>query len=118
AVPVLTARDVAGAVEFWTDRLGFSRDFVEDDFAGVVRDDVTLFISAVQDQVVPDNTLAWVWVRGLDELYAEWSEVVSTNFRDASGPAMTEIGEQPWGREFALRDPAGNCVHFVAEEQD
>ena len=51
AVPVLTARDVAGAVEFWTDRLGFSRDFVEDDFAGVVRDDVTLFISAVQDQV-------------------------------------------------------------------
>ncbi|MGW4420564.1 bleomycin resistance protein [Streptosporangium sp. NPDC004631] len=116
AVPVLAARDVSGTVDFWTSRLGFVQDFAEDDFAGVVRDDVTLYISWVEEQVVSDNTQAWVSVRGLDEVYAEWAAVVSTDFGDTSGPAMTGIGERPWGREFALRDPAGNCVHFVAED--
>lgn len=116
AVPVLAARDVSGTVDFWTNRLGFIQDFAADDFAGVVRDDVTLYISRVEEQVVSDNTQAWVSVRGLDELYAEWAAVVSTDFGDTSGPAMTEIGERPWGREFAVRDPAGNCVHFVAED--
>lgn len=115
AVPVLTALDVPGTVEFWTTKLGFSLDFAQDDFASVVRDDVTLFISQVADQVVPDNTLAWVYVRRLDDLYAEWAKVVSTDFADSSGPALTGITDQPWGRDFALRDPAGNCVHFAAD---
>lgn len=43
AVPVLASRDVSGTVDFWTNRLGFVQDFAEDDFAGVVRDDVTLY---------------------------------------------------------------------------
>ncbi|GAA4866785.1 hypothetical protein GCM10023222_20500 [Saccharopolyspora cebuensis] len=115
AVPVLTAVDVPAAVEFWS-LLGFTREFAESDFAGVGRDDVTLFICSVDDQVVPDNTQAWVEVHGLDDLHAEWAgALLSTDYRDTSGPAITAISDQPWGREFAVRDRAGNCVHFVGE---
>lgn len=115
AVPVLTARNVSETADFWTKKLGFTQEFAEKDFAGVVRDDVTLYISWVEDQVVADNTQAWVSVRGLEKIYAEWAAVVSTDFSRVPGPAMTEISDRPWGREFAVRDPAGNCVHFVAE---
>ncbi|MCD9144947.1 bleomycin resistance protein [Streptomyces albireticuli] len=113
AVPVLTAVDVRADVAFWVGTLGFEEDFVEADFAGVRRGDVHLFISRTEHQIVADNTSAWVEVTDADELFAEWSRVVSTDYADTSGPAMTEVGESPAGREFAVRDPAGNCVHFA-----
>ncbi|MEW2579739.1 bleomycin resistance protein [Streptomyces syringium] len=115
AVPVLTAVDVLADVAFWVDALGFEEDFADRDFAGIHRGDVQLFISRTEHQVVADNTSAWVEVVGLDALHEEWSRVVSTDYADVSQPAMTEVGDSPAGREFALRDPAGNCVHFAAE---
>ncbi|ARZ66005.1 phleomycin/bleomycin binding protein [Streptomyces albireticuli] len=115
AVPVLTAVDVAADVAFWVGTLGFEEDFAEPDFAGVHRGDVHLFISRTEHQIVADNTSAWVEVTDVDALFAEWSRVVSTDYRDTSGPAMTAVGESPAGREFAVRDPAGNCVHFANE---
>lgn len=111
AVPVLTALDVAAAAAFWTE-LGFAAELVQDDFAKLRRDDVQIFIAAVRDQVVPDNTQAWVRVSGLAALHAEWARTLSTDWCDASGPAMTPIVDQPWGPDFAVRDAAGNCVHF------
>lgn len=115
AVPVLTAVDVLANVAFWTETLGFRKDFGDAVFAGVSRGGLELFVSRTDDQVVADNTSAWVRVRGVDDLHKAWSAVVSTRYADPSGPAMTEVGDSPAGRGFALRDPAGNCVHFVAD---
>ncbi len=115
AIPVLTAVDVPAGVAFWVGTLGFEEDFADDGFAGIHRGDVQLFISRTEHQLVADNTSAWVEVLGLDELHAQWSRVLSTDYADASGPAMTAVTDTPWGREFAVRDPAGNCVHFAAE---
>ncbi|ORT56067.1 VOC family protein [Streptomyces sp. CB03238] len=111
-IPVLTALDVPATQKFWTEVLGFSEEFRGDGFAGVSRDGVELFICSVEDQTVPDNTQAWVRVRDVDAFHAEWSARVSLNYGDPSHPAMTEIQELPWGREFGVRDPAGNLVHF------
>nr|5CJ3_A Chain A, Zbm binding protein [Streptomyces pilosus]5CJ3_B Chain B, Zbm binding protein [Streptomyces pilosus] len=111
-VPVLAALDVSTTQKFWIEVLGFTEEFLTEDFGGVSRDGVELFICSVEDQVVPDNTQAWLRVRDIDALHAEWSARVSSDYADASHPAMTAIREVPWGREFGLRDPAGNLVHF------
>ncbi|MEU5127904.1 bleomycin binding protein BLMA [Streptomyces mobaraensis NBRC 13819 = DSM 40847] len=116
AVPVLTAVDVPANVSFWVDTLGFEKDFGDRDFAGVRRGDVRLHISRTEHQIVADNTSAWIEVTDPDALHEEWARAVSTDYADTSGPAMTPVGESPAGREFAVRDPAGNCVHFTAGE--
>ncbi|MEU6189626.1 VOC family protein [Nocardia sp. NPDC047038] len=114
AIPVLTALDVNSNLKFWGSTLGFSITHAGEGFAIVARDDVVLHISAVESQEVPDNTQAWIRVREVDGLFREWSAAVPVGFEKA-GAALTEILDNPWGREFALRDPAGNCVHFVEE---
>lgn len=113
AVPVLVALDVPRTKSFWVDVLGFEEDFEVEDFAGISRDDVEIFICSVDDQLVPDNTQAWVRCANLDSLHAEWAAHLSLDYSDVSGPAMTQIREVPWGREFGLRDPGGNLVHFM-----
>ncbi|GHE27139.1 hypothetical protein GCM10017673_31490 [Streptosporangium violaceochromogenes] len=85
--------------DFWTKKLGFTQEFAEKDFASVTRDGVTLYISWVEDQVVPDNTQAWVSVRGLEKIYAEWAAVVSTDFSRVPGPAA----DSPFGGVPACR---------------
>jgi hypothetical protein len=112
AVPVLTAMDVSATVNFWVDKLGFSGGIVSEGFAVIHRDEVEIFMTQVNDQLIPDNTQAWFRVSNLEALYEEWSKKISTNFGDTSGPAITPIKEEPWGREFAVRDTAGNCLHF------
>ncbi|MFI9722915.1 bleomycin resistance protein [Streptomyces sp. NPDC052396] len=116
AVPVLTAVDVPANVSFWVNTLGFRKDFGDGDFAGVSRGDVRLYISRTEHQIVADNTSAWIEVTDPDALHTEWAAEVSTDYANASGPAMTQVGDSPAGREFAVRDPAGNCVHFAAAE--
>ncbi|MFF9118724.1 bleomycin resistance protein [Streptomyces massasporeus] len=113
-IPVLTALDVPATQRFWTEVLGFDEEFATEEFGGVSRDGVELFICSVDEQVVPDNTQAWVRVRDIDALHAEWSARVSQDYADPSHPAITALAEVPWGREFGLRDPAGNLVHFSA----
>lgn len=116
AIPVLTALDVAAAVQFWTRQLGFSELFNSaGEFAGVGRDSVTLYISYAEDQSIPDNTQAWIRVADLDALHAEWQEVLGADAAGSSDAILTDIGEMPWGNEFVVIDPAGNCVHFAAE---
>jgi hypothetical protein len=115
AVPVLTALDVRANAAFWVEKLGFTKGIDTEDFASVRRDEIELFICAVDNQMIPDNTQAWVRVSGLSLLHTEWAQKISMHFSDASGPAMTMIELQPWGRDFAVRDVAGNCVHFNEE---
>jgi hypothetical protein len=112
AVPVLTALDVAAALSFWVEKMGFSGSLLDKGFAKIQRDEIELFICSVDSQLVPDNTQAWIRVSGLEQLREEWAQKISTNFCDPSGPAITEITQQPWGRDLAVRDVAGNCVHF------
>ena len=115
-IPVLAALDVTGNVAFWVDALGFTRDFEVPGFAGISRDGVRLYVSATPDQVVPDNTQAWIAARDLDGLHREWSAHVPAETPDHPRPALTTPAPTPWGTvEMVVRDPAGNCVHVVAE---
>lgn len=114
AIPVLAAVDMKANVDFWVEALGFTREFETDGFAGLTRDAARVYVSSTPDQLVPDNTMAWVMVRDLDALHAEWAERVPPEDATHPKPAMTPPHDTPWGsREVTVRDPAGNCVHFV-----
>jgi hypothetical protein len=79
----------------------------------VRRDGVEVFISSVEDQVVPDNAMAWLRVDDVEDLRAQWSGRMPAD-RAVDGTLITAISDQPWGREFVVIDPAGNCVHVAA----
>jgi lactoylglutathione lyase len=110
--PVLAARDVMESVRFF-ERLGFTPRFVDDAQApryGVIaRDAVELHLQWADGAQ---------WVEGLDRpvyrfpvddvdaLHQAWAKPAST------GP-YAQPADTPWGtREFHLRDPAGNGLHF------
>lgn len=115
AVPTLGAVDVKRAKKFWVKKLGFKEEFGDSQFAGIRSDDVGLFITRVDDPSAPHNIMAWIIVDDVAELHKQWSAVLSTDYAGTDGPAMTGVGDSPMGREFAVRDTEGNCVHFVTE---
>jgi catechol 2,3-dioxygenase-like lactoylglutathione lyase family enzyme len=111
AVPVLAAVDFPAAVAFWRDVLGFAGTD-HGQFATLRRDDVDLFIGGVDNQVIPDNTMAWIRTGDVKALYDEWSaRIAASPFADKT--RVVAIQEQPWGAEFVIVDPAGNCVHVA-----
>ncbi|MGI8869664.1 MAG: bleomycin resistance protein [Mycobacteriales bacterium] len=115
AVPVMTAVDFDTAVSFWRDVLGFDGAVHGEGFATLHRDGVDVFVSAVQDQVIPDNTMMWLRTSDITSLYADWSaRIAASPYKDMT--RVVEIQPQPWGEEFVIVDPAGNCVH-VAQTQ-
>jgi len=107
AVPALFAQDVAQAIEFYREKLGFTLDFQHGEpisFAGVARDAVRIYLSHCEDRHLAENTMCWIFVENIEALAEEFLR------RGAPGKLET----QPWGlREFVVIDPAGNCVHFA-----
>lgn len=111
AVPVLTAVDFPAAVAFWRDVLGFAGTD-HGQFATLHRDGVDLFISAVDNQVIPDNTMIWIRTDDLSGLYADWSARIAAS-EYAGKTRVVGIQQQPWGEEFVIVDPVGNCIHVA-----
>lgn len=110
AVPVLTAVDYATAVAFWR-ALGFDGTD-HGDFATLRRDGVDLFVSKVQDQLIPDNTMTWLRTDDVKSLYDDWSaRIASSPYAETT--RVVDVQQQPWGAEFVIVDPAGNCVHIA-----
>ncbi|HVX46057.1 MAG TPA: VOC family protein [Mycobacteriales bacterium] len=111
AVPVLTAVDYPLALDFWRATLGFEGTD-HDNFATLQRDGVDLFLSQVDNQLIPDNTMAWIRTDDVEGLYSDWSARIAASAH-AGKTRVVEVQQQPWGTEFVIVDPAGNCVHFA-----
>ncbi len=112
AVPVLAAVDFPAAVEFWREVLGFEGT-VHGNFATLSRDGVDLFLGEVEEQLIPDNTMAWIRTDDVPGMHTDWSTRIAES-RFADRIRLADPQQRPWGTEFAIVDPAGNCVH-VAE---
>ena len=107
--PVLHARDVAGAIEFYA-RLGFEERFRDDEhaprFALVRRDGVVIAIQWHDFEGMGDRPTLRFFVPDVDALSVEFGSAFD----------RTEIGDTPWGtREFHLRDPSGNGLQFYRD---
>ena len=100
--------NLAEALRFFTEHLGFSTLWQTEATAGIQRD--TLAFNLVQNNVRAwaDNASFSIAVSDLDSLYAEYSAFPST-----LGP----LEVKPWGRrEFHMILPSGVCLQFYQQD--
>ena len=109
---VLAVRDLGVSTRFYTDVLGFTRDFGDgsDGWSFLSRDGFSVMLGECPD-AAPAGELgdhawfAYVTTEGVDELHAD---VARRGAEILSVPAT-----KPWGlREFSLRTPDGHRIVF------
>jgi catechol 2,3-dioxygenase-like lactoylglutathione lyase family enzyme len=116
AHPQLFVRDIARSVAFYRDSLGFEVGYLYGDppFYGLVRrggaalnlrhTDASPWDDGLRDR--EDLLSATIVTRELKALFLE--------LKAAGVPFHQTLKEQPWGaRDFIVRDPDGNLVHFA-----
>jgi catechol 2,3-dioxygenase-like lactoylglutathione lyase family enzyme len=102
--------DLASALAFYADQLGFNVVWQDDGMAGVQRGGVAFNLVRNGDRHWADNTSCSIGVSGLDALFAEYRDI------DARvGP----LEVKPWGRrEFHMVLPSGVCLQFYEAEAE
>lgn len=109
ATPVIPVDDLATAIAFYRNTLGFNATFEQGAYGGVQRDAVELHLDAASDssRKLAGTTTVRVNVDGIDALY---TAVEPSGAVDPAEPLETK----PWGtRQFSVRDNCGNRVTFV-----
>ncbi|OBI46096.1 bleomycin resistance protein [Mycobacterium kyorinense] len=110
-VPLLRIFDVAGALEFYCDYLGFRRDWehrFEPDlpaYIQVSRSDVVLHLTEHYGDGSP-NTVLWIPVGDVDALHAE----LIGRRHGYSRPGIEN--DAPGGPTMTVVDPFGNQLRF------
>jgi catechol 2,3-dioxygenase-like lactoylglutathione lyase family enzyme len=107
--PTFGVPDLAGAIRYYTQCLGFVLDFewgAPPTFAGLYRDSAQLFLSARGD--VPFGGRVTIEVDDVDELQVE---LLARGAEVVFAPI-----DEPYGvRDMAVRDSAGNLLFFSSE---
>jgi catechol 2,3-dioxygenase-like lactoylglutathione lyase family enzyme len=111
-LPILGTRDVAKAVRFYVERLGFTLAFGEPtnegNYVGLRRDKVVLHMQ-FQYEYEMGTTRLRIVVDDPDALYAEYKD------KDVFYEG-TQLEDTPWGtREFALYDLDRNSLTFFRD---
>ncbi|MFT5193027.1 MAG: catechol 2,3-dioxygenase-like lactoylglutathione lyase family enzyme [Cellvibrionaceae bacterium] len=112
--PVLPCKDVAIAIKFYTQALGFEvafQDAADPNYAGVRRDEVELHLQwhDGQEWVRVERPMLRFFVADVDTLYAEYQNkgIFSEH---------TAVRDTPWGtREFAFYDLNQNGLTFYQD---
>ena len=107
--PILGTRDVAKAVRFYVDRLGFTlavgEPTNEGNYVGLRRDNVERHMQFQYEHEMGTTRLR-IAVDDPDALYEEYKDK-DVFYRG------TQLADTPWGtREFALYDLDGNSLTF------
>jgi hypothetical protein len=104
AVPVLPVRDVARAVAFYCEKLGFQKYFELGPYAGIGRGSIELHLDGSSPFVAPIR--ARLGVAGVDGLH---DELAKHDVIDPAEPLETK----PFGmRQFTAIDPDQNRITF------
>lgn len=105
-VPVLKVTDVAEAVAFYTQTLGFGNEWTMADFYGSAqRDGLNIHFSRAEANTA---TTVYFFVEGVDELWAE--------FAPKGIEVVSPLTSQEYGmRDFYIRDVFGNVLGFGQE---
>lgn len=104
ALPELPVDDVAAAVAYYRDVLGFRINYQQDDLGVMDRDDITVVLIPRTERRAGIGS-AYIYVENADALYAELQ---------AKGAGIQgEPVSHPWGlRDFEVLDPDRNQLRF------
>ena len=104
ALPGLPFDDVAAAIKYYCDVLGFHINYQQDDLGVMDRDDVTLLLNARTERTKGISRV-YFYIEDADKLYAE--------FRAKGAKLQGEPVSHPWGlRDFRVLDCEGNELTF------
>ena len=105
ASPIFRVADLTASLRYYTEALGFQKEWGGDDFACVTRDNVAIYLSA-GDQG-QRGTWAWIGVGDVAALYEEYK---------ASGASILGPPESfPWALELKVGDPDGHVLRFGSD---
>ena len=120
AVAIVPVSNMSATMDFYADTLGFERRFVADDesFAIAVHGDAAIHFVTTDDsealKATANNISIYLWVRGIDALYAQLRSRLETLPEGRLRPPF----DQPYGmREFHVKDPDG-CLLFFGEDSE
>jgi len=105
-VPILPVRDLSRSIAFYTDKLGFTVDWIgEQKLAGSVsRDRCCIMLLQRQDR----NGPAWVWI-GLED------DSLFEAFRAKGVKVHQEPRNEAWAYEMKFEDLDGNVLWLGTE---
>lgn len=105
ADPILRVEDMAAAVRYYVDVLGFTEaPWGDGSFTCVTRDAAAIYLSK-GGQGHPGS---WVWV-GVEDVEALYEELRATGARIRREPA-----NYPWALEMHVEDPDGNVLRLAS----
>jgi uncharacterized glyoxalase superfamily protein PhnB len=109
AEPILRVEDMARALRYYVDVLGFTNaEWGSEAFTCVTRDGASIYLCR-GDQGQP-GTWAWIGIEDVDALYAEYL---------ASGATILHPPENfPWALEMKVGDPDGHVLRFGSEPRE
>jgi catechol 2,3-dioxygenase-like lactoylglutathione lyase family enzyme len=108
ATPILSVRDLAASLAYWTGALGFHVVFRGTLMACVARGAPRVFL-VEGDQGQPGT---WLWI-GVSDVDALRRELVANGARLRHGPVNL-----PWAYEMHVEDPDGHVLRFGSERRD
>ena len=127
-IPSIRVRDMAGALEFYTERLGFAikRGGAADPNCAISRGDARVMLEVARD-LYGDAYNAAIRDRlgagsaSATALYIEASdiEVLYAQVTAAGVEIVDPLGDRPWGQsEFTVADPEGQWLSFWRSSGD
>jgi catechol 2,3-dioxygenase-like lactoylglutathione lyase family enzyme len=106
AQPILRVSDMAAAVRYYTELLGFvNAEWGSDDFTSVSRDGAAIYLCRGSQ----GQSGTWVWV-GVENVGALYQEYIQSGARVRQPPR-----NYPWALEIHVEDPDGHILRFGSE---
>jgi uncharacterized glyoxalase superfamily protein PhnB len=108
AVPILSAEDLASALDYYQRVLGFQVGWTWGDpphLASVCRDRVEINLGQRGKAGAAGPSKVYFQMSGVDEYYRQVTQ--------AGAVVTVSLGDRPYGmRDFRLQDPSGNELSF------
>lgn len=103
--PVLASLHLDETIEFYSS-IGFTRIYLDPNYAIVKRDDILLHFWKCSDKIHPENTSCYIYVTEIDKLHDEIDAVNAIHPNGKLHDTDYRI------REFAMLDVHGNMIRF------
>ena len=107
-IPILKVKNVDASIKYYTEILGFKKDWGTGDTASVSRDNFSIMLC--QGEQGHPGTWIWIGVESIDVIYEEYK---------ASGATIRQVSTNyPWACEMRVEDLDGHVLRIGGEPKE